>query len=401
MAIYPTGAGLSIALRATNSTKSAAQWSRGVEPTDIITHWILDASPFITPPPSPNNNAAELWGYSLAQRVDGYSGDPARIIRLPNPAYAGRGHNLIILENGDMVVATSEPSGGNGNESWFLIGAGAIGSLSQAQCPRIRCNQLFAGTPNETGGARGCSDMGDGNILLGTNGAWKMVTRDAWSMTDEQLAAIPYWRYSGNGSISGILEWDLQRIPGTQVVRFNGEDRFFDIDFSVPHGPIDGTTVPGGDGLTRIALGSNIGQIGWYGHIAIDALGGTWKQRGFVPDIAYWSAETIASLPKLGNQAGANPAPDKTLTWPQLSELGEHEDIFCGLDLLADGSMLVTSHNSNRYANAQVVSARKWWFSAAKVAAGGEQEPDVTVTLPSWSQPWILRCTPDFRLHPR
>lgn len=364
--------------------------------------WWLDSSPFISPQSSPNGNVSELWGYSTGRLVDGYSGAPTRIARLPWPNYAGRGHALCVLESGHMVVATSEHAAvGNGFESWFLLAPGAVGSLSQLDCPRIRCNQLFAGTPNATSGARSCVDMGDGNILLGTNGAWKMVTTAAWSMTDEELEAIPYWLYNGNGAISGILDWDHARVPGTQTVCWNGADRFFDIDFSAPTGVIDGTTVPGGDGLTRIALGSNIGQAGWYGFLAIDADGGRWKQRGFIPDIAYWSAATIATLPKLGNQAGANPAPDKVLTSPVFAAMETHEDLFCCIDLFADGRMLVSSQNSNRYANAQVASAHAWIFSAAAVAAGGSQMPEATITLPNWTQPWSLRIAPGSRLHPR
>jgi hypothetical protein len=362
----------------------------------------LDSSPFVSGQFSPNLNAAELWEYSLAQLVDGYAGVPGGITRLPNVSYAGRGHDLCITEGGHRVVATSEPSGGNGNESWFLIPPGAEGALSQAACPRIRCAQLFSGTTAATGGARSCIDMGGGNILLGSNGAWKMVTAAAWSMTDEQLAAIPHWSYNGNGSISGILTWDHHRVPGTQTVRFNGDNRFFDIDFSVPPGVINGTTVPGGDGLQRIALGSNIGQLGWYGFLAIDSLGDTWKVRGYEPDIACWTAATVAALPKLGNQAGANPPPDKTLSSPVFDALVAPETLMSCVDFDLHGNLWVASNSTNRYTTLNVVqSSHLWRFPAAAVQAGGEQMPDITITLPDWTQPWTLRIAPQFRMHAR
>jgi hypothetical protein len=391
MGVYPPGIA-NFSVRESRLTTSSA---------NLVVDWILDSSPFVVPPASPNNNAAEVWAYSEVQVAEGYAGSPARVIRLPQPSYAGRGHDLCVLGSGHLVVATSEPSGGNGNESWFLVPPGADGVLTQEECPRIRCGQLFANSAYATGGAKMCADMGGGNILLGSNGGWKMVTVDAWSMTDPELEALPLWSYNGNGSISGIMTWDHCRVPGTQTIRFNGDNRFFDIDFGVAPGVINGTTVPGGDGLQRIALGSNIGQSGWYGFLAVDAHGGTWKQRGYVPDIAYWSADTIASLPKLGNQAGANPPPDKVLTSPVFAAMDTHEDIFCCMDMLDDGSMLVASQNSNRFANAQVASAHKWRFSAQALAEGGEQMPELTVTLPNWTQPWALRVDPRRRLHPR
>jgi hypothetical protein len=363
---------------------------------DPFAIWLLDSSPFISGQFSPNGNRAELWGYRISKLVDGYAGPPDSIIGLAAPA--GRGHALCLPSTGHKVVVTSENAGGNANERWFLLGADADGSLTTEQAPAITCGQLFANTAYAAAGARYAVDMGGGNILLGTDGAWKMVTTAAWSMTNEQLEALPGWYYNGNGAISGIGSWGYTRVPGTQLVRFNGDDRFFDHDFSQSTGTIDGTDFLGGDGLVLIALGANIGTPGWYGFPAIDAQGNTAKVRGSVPDLAFWSPATVATLPRLGNQAGANPPPDKVLTSAVFRALVAPETLMSCIDFDLHGNLWIASNCSNRYNTLNVVqSAHLWRFSAAAVAEGGEQLPDITITLPNWTQPWDLRCAPSFR----
>ena len=381
-----------------------------------IAMWILDNSPYpvITDPQSQSSlNRAELWGYSLeAINTPEYTDPPTRFIRLPQGA--GRGHGFSVLPSGHIIVSTSEDVySNNGRESWFLVPPDAEGDLTQAECPRIRCEQLFAGTAGQNHGARQVLTWRDGLIIVGSAGIWKPITLAAWGMSDAELASLPGWYYNGNGSVSGIGNFDCALRPGTNQLVIQGQDRFWALNLDLPMNNLlttthDGTTVPGGDGLDWIALGSNIGRPeneGWAGFIAFDAAGGIWKQRGYIPDLAYWSAATIATLPKLGGTSQANPPPDKTLTCPIFDafDIDNVESVFVGIDMDSDGGLWVTSNNYAGFINGDDIygPSKAYHFSAAAVAAGGSQMPDRIIHLPVESQPFSIRMSPPYRMHVR
>jgi hypothetical protein len=383
--------------------------SPGPEPISPIELWILDNSPY---PSSPTTtlNVAELWGYTSEQiRTPNYDGPPARLIRLP--LGAGRGHSFTVLASGHIIVATSEDHTNNGRESWFRVSPGANGDLTPEQCPRIRCEQLFAGTPWQNHGARNAIAW-NGDIIIGSNTMYKRVPFTAWEMSDVELAALPGWNYNGNGSVSGIGDYDYARQPGTDRLVVQGQDRFFALDLTLPMVNLatsfshSGITVPGGDGLDWIALGSNVGRPqneGWQGFIAFDAAGGLWKQRGNIPDIAYWSAATLAALPKLGNQPGANPPPDKILTCPIFDAMDLNvESVFTGLDIDREGGMWTVSYSYDGLTNGgNFKPAKAYYFSPETVAAGGSQMPARIIHVPTTSQPYCVRLEPRFRLYER
>jgi hypothetical protein len=379
------------------------------EPISPIELWILDNSPY---PSSPTTtlNVAELWGYTSEQlRTPNYDGPPARLVRLP--LGAGRGHGFTVLTTGHLVVTTSEDHTNNGRESWFLVSPGVNGDLTPEQCPRIRCEQLFAGTLAQNHGARHAISWGD-QIIIGSNLWLKPVPFEAWEMSDGELAALPGWAYNGNGSVSGIGDYDSARRPGTDQLVIQGHDRVWALNLALPTVNLasslshSGVTVPGGDGLDWIMLGDNIGRPageGWQGFIAFDSLGGVWKQRGHIPDLAYWSASTIAALPKLGNQPGANPPPDKILTCPIFDAMDlDVESVFAGLDIDHEGGIWTVSYSYDGLTNGgNFKPAKAYYFSPEAVAAGGSQMPSRIIHVPTTSQPYCVRLDPRFRLYER
>jgi hypothetical protein len=401
MASIPIGAGLGIAVGNSGSTKAAPDWSRGLATSEIDVVFVLDNHA------SGHGDGFKLWTYSLEQASQyGYDGPPARTLHVPG-GYAGRGHGFTILASGHIIVATSETATDpdNGGESWFLIPPGVSGSVSQAVCPKIRCDELFAGTAHETQGARHAFQFSDGSVVLGTNGCWKQFTlAQLLNLGSVDYSDLPFWTYNGNGAISGIGHFDVVPVPGTRKLIVGGHDRFWQIDLGLPPGVIDGTVVPGGDGLDWIALGVNIGRPvveDWGGAIARDTVGGEWKQQGSLERIAYWDPSVIASLPKLGNQPGANPAPTRTMTADVITALDPNvQGMYLGLDIDIEGGLWnmteIWDPGASPTARAMVMR-----FSPASCAAGGVQVPDRLLYLPALERGLTLRLAPTFRLQPR
>jgi hypothetical protein len=399
MPTYPTGAGLSIALTATTSAKSLSQWSRGVAPSDIDALAVLDNHV------DGHSDGFQLWTYSIAQANEyGYDGPPARTLHVPG-GYAGRGHGFTLLNTGHIIVCTSEVSSDpdNGGESWFLIPPGVSGSVSQAVCPKLRCDELFAGTIHETAGARHAFQFSDGSIILGTNGAWKQLTiPQLLNPGSVDYSTLPHWTYNGNGTVSGIGHFDVVPVPGTRKVVVGGHDRFWQIDLGLPPGVIDGNDVPGGDGLDWIALGNNIGRPvaeDWGGAIARDANGNYWKQQGSLERLAFWSSSVIASLPKLGNQAGANPAPTRTMTADLITSLDSNvQGMYLGLDIDTEGGLW---NMTEVWAPEPEDRAMIMRFSPQANAVGGVQIPDKLLYLPAGERGLMFRLAPALRLQSR
>lgn len=364
----------------TDSVSTALTVSRAsdVPQLELI---IVDSSPFVVPPPSPNNNAAELWGYSRNTLVNGYSGAPDVVTRLPNVSWAGRGHGLCLASSGHIFVVTSESSlNGNRDESLFLLYPGSNGVLTQAQAPRFKCERIFAGTSSETEGLRDVVELGDGTFLVGSygnTGPHRYARFTLEQALNDDMDGLPIYTMP-----LSLQSYDLVTVPGTRQVWFNGDNQIVLIDFSGPSGAAP---------LLKHASGSNIGRPvneWWYGFLALAANGYLWKQRGAVPDIAGWSPATLNAL----TTTPTNPAPDIVITSTVFTSLPSNESMISCIAFDDDGNLWVASNTSNRYQTLNLVqSAHLWRFPAAAVLAGGAQTPDITVTLPNWTQPWVMK----------
>jgi hypothetical protein len=393
MASIAIGSGLGISIASTGDVKPAAEWSRGVATTEISNLFILDNSPHANGQAPDGSNDATLWEYSVA-------GNLLRRIQLPD--VAGRGHGFTVLASGHIVIATSENAGGNANESWFLVPPGADGILAESECRRIRCEQLFGGTAFTAIGSRHAFKWGE-QIIIGTNGVWKPVTLDAWEMSDGELAALPGWRYDGTSN-SLIGDYDVAIQPGTDRLIVQGENCVGALDLTLPTNNLattthNSTTVPGGDGLDWLMRGTNVGASTWEGFIAFGPDNEMAKTRGAIPDVAFWNATTIAGLPKLGDQPGANPAPDKILTCPLWDAFNLNvESVFVAIEYDSSGGLWVLSYS---YDSPTFSPGKRYHFSPAAVAAGGEQMPDFYEQLPAESQGSYMRMALQFALHHR
>jgi hypothetical protein len=379
----------------------------GPSPDALVVH-VLDNAAGPSSVGSPAHNVGtKIWSYSFEQVGEyGYDGPPARTIHL-QAGFAGRGHTIHLLPSGHILVVTSELQTdlNNGGEAWFIVPADASGTVGPDVCQKIRVDELFAGTPYETYGARHGFSFTDGSVLLGSNGVWKQFTlAQLLDLDSVDYSTLPMWSYNGNGSVSGIGHYDVVPIPGTRKLVVQGHDRFWQIDLGLSPGVIDGTDVPGGDGLDWIALGNNIGRPqgeDWGGAIARDASGGFWKQRALTEDIAYWSAGVIATLPKLGGTAQANPVPTRTMTADVITALDPNvHGMYLGLDIEADGSLwnMTTIWDPQASPNARAMLMR---FSAESCATGGVQVPDRLLYLPAVQRGLSLRVDPQFRLQAR
>jgi hypothetical protein len=365
-----------------------ASGAEEIEPPYLV---FVDSSPFVSGQASPNGNAAEIWKYRESQLVDGYSGPPSEIVRLPHPSFAGRGHGLCLPSSGGEFIVTSETdSEGNGGEVALFVPPGVTGALAPGSIPRRICSEIFAGTSSATMGLRDVIELGDGTFLVGTTGGTS-PTRFA-NCTIEQLRA---------GDLEGLPlyemplrldSYDHVTVPGTRRVWFNGDDQIALVDFSGS---------PGVATLLKIASGSNIGRPVnefWYGFLALAPDGYLWKQRGAVPDLAGWSPATLEAL----TTTATNPAPDIVITSTSFTSLPSNESMISCLDFDKYGNLWAATNTSNRYQTLNVAeSAHLFKFTAAQVAAGGSQVPAATITLPNWTQPWNMRCAPNVAAYPR
>lgn len=363
---------------------------RYLHPSDIAL-WVLDNSPF---PSSPTPlNVAELWGYREATlNTPNYSGSPDVLVRIP----AGRGHGFTVLESGHLVVASSEDEGGNGNESWFLVPPNAEGDLTEEQCPRFRCSRIFAGTVHETQGARYAAQFADGTIILGNVGGWAKCTLE--QMLADEMDGLPIWEINSDGN-GEIPTYGYAPDPaGGHKLWHNGDDRIFRLDFDVAP-----TLYPPGldHSKTKFARGSNIGRPpgeAWFGFVTFDAYHNVWKPRGTERDLACWQASVLSAF---GPPPGTNPPPFKTLRCPLWDALNlDNEGVYCGVEFLADGRMLVHSRSYDNAPN-PTIPAKLYIFEREAWEAGGSHMPINVITLPASSQPFDIRATPRFRLRAR
>jgi hypothetical protein len=367
-------------------------WLEGAEQyRDLLVLQIVDSSPFVTPNANPNNSIAETWGYSAqALGETTYSGPPSKLVRLhsriPPADGPGRGHGICLLQSGHMLVAASETSPGNYHEGWTLIPPGASGKQVAADCPFYKSGDILGGVF----GARHTLQFEDGTILIGGASHWAMCTLD--DLLNGTMTGLPTWTLPGvHGTYA---RYDSAVIPGTKTVIFENDNGISIVDFDVPPGALNTANV-------KRAGGSNFGTgspADLYGHLALGPDLRLYKQRASSADIAWWNMSTLEAL----TSTVTNPPPDGVLTSPAFFALEDGvEHLFCCLDFDSQGRLCTASQRSSNYSHPVYESATLWRFSAAAALAGGAQEPECTVKLPSYSQPWMLRCSPGYRLYAR
>jgi hypothetical protein len=256
--------------------------------------------------------------------------------------------------------------------------------------------------------AHGAAQCTDGTLLITTTEAFGETTPPGELNVNyhESVLVICTLDDLLNGTMTGLPTWtlpgthgtyanyDTALIPGTKTVIFENNNGFSIIDFTAPPGAIDTAAV-------KRAIGSNFGvgsPADLYGHLALGPDLRLYKQRASSSDIAWWNMSTLEAL----TSTPTNPPPDGVLTSPVFDALQDGvEHLFCCIDFDSQGRLYTASQRSSNYSNPVYESATLWRFSAAAALAGGAQEPECTLTLPSYSQPWMLRCAPGYRLHPR
>lgn len=364
-----------------------ATWRFVTSPIEL---WSMDSSPYLTG--TALDNVAELWGYSRAQlnSTDHYTGPPARTVRLW-PLHAGRGHGFAVLSSGHIIVSTAEQfvDGNNGGESWLLVSPDANGDLSAEECPRFRCDRLFAGTVNQTAGARDVLQFTDGTILLGSKKCWLKVTLE--QLLADEVDGLPTWSINIPGGLGGAGQsttYDAAPIPGRHAAVFNGDNRFIVLDFDVPPGVI-------ADAARKIAYGTNIGVFGAYGPVAVDE-DGVWKSRPRSRDLVHWDWDVVNALPSDINLPEGNPVPTKRITSAMFDALNlAEESMYAGIDIDAQRRIWVQSRHDPSLDGAPTYTtpARAVRFRSEANLFGGRHDPDKTIELPISSQPFSLRCS--------
>jgi hypothetical protein len=208
-------------------------------------------------------------------------------------------------------------------------------------------------------------------------------------MLNDEMDGLPTYQLSISPRLNS---YDAVRIPNTDQLWFNGDDQIALFDFSGPPGVLT---------PLKVARGNQIGVPGpddWYGFLVLGPDLSLFKQYGSLSQIVRWLPETLAAM----TSTPANTPHDDVLTSPAWSALPSNESMISCLDFDKYGNLWVASNTSNRYRTLNLVqSAHSWGFSTAKVNAGSSQTPDMTITLPNWTQPWLMRISPQFRLYSR
>jgi hypothetical protein len=349
MAIYPTGAGISIALRATNSIRSAAQWSRGVSPGPLPELWISDeadagggtvyiASPAVWQNGGTVDRVLELdipveqdapgmnWAFDASTRrawtaswraghealyafnhdvVDGTFAAPALTIETP-----AESKNFLVVRNGDL---------------WGIDRA-----LANSRLYRYTAAQIAQNSPTEL--------VADLTVII-LCGSQNEATTDAWL-------------------------WDDQNYIWTTNFNFSGVD----------HG--------------RQLLGISPAQYATSGTItpAVICEGTHWDGNpgGMVADpngthcwVAFWDSGEVKRFAYAALRAGGNAAPDVVFTSPAFANPW-------GLAIGPDGVLWVAA-----YSECQVAG-----FLPATIADSGDFAADRTIDVPGANSVYNITFRP-------
>jgi hypothetical protein len=385
----PIGAGLSVALSNVGTTKAQAEWSRGVSPhlLHFLSNGIL---------PEPQLNSAAVHSYSAEQLASNYGGTPANIYQLARTSengYGERGHLLSITDDGWQILAVSEPAevSSNAGESFYLVPPGMSGEPSAQQIRRITSLQAFGAVPEGEHGARFVAPFPDGTVLLGRTHFIRVPLSVLLDLTsDLSVYHSSKWRFAGtNGE---AIRFDCATDPRSpNSVWFDGNGKMWRGTFTGAGGVLNSD---------RMLAGSNVGDgpdadSGWPGGIAFGPDYYVWTCRSFRNDVVAFSPQQQDAAPAAVGGLNGNPTPARTLTSAVFSAINTNVEGLYRIDFDRQGGAWISSI---RWADTQ--PSKAWHFSAAAMAQGGAQTPDVTLTN-LMHHPFSLRIAPQFRLYAR
>ncbi|MFO7179584.1 MAG: hypothetical protein DIU78_012880 [Pseudomonadota bacterium] len=205
--------------------------------TDPIVLWIVQ-----------NDAPISVVGYSQRQlRGDRSRAAPAVFFDIDYGS--AWGHGITQLRDGTLIVATSEDTGGNGNEGWYVVQSPTTrsGTITDAS-PGVRriLARDFVNWPSPNWGARSALELPDGRILL-TRGLYGVI------LTPQQLYGRANHRDATYFLISGTdlggVGWGAA-VVGDSVLAADDRD-------GIALAPI-ADLASGSPAATKIALGPNI-----------------------------------------------------------------------------------------------------------------------------------------------
>lgn len=297
-------------------------------------------------------------GYSAAQvALSSYAGAPSIYWALN---YNSVGHGIGLLSDGGIGVAISEyDESGNGAESWVYVpnrnrGMSYVEAGVTPGANLIRVDSLSNWPDALAYGARDVLQLATGEVIL-TRGHSALLTLDQFKGLDDHTGA------NCTTFDPDLLGWDTKVLSGnTEFWMASDSDTIAAI-------PIVELTAGGTVAAVRVLQGANIGSstLGeGVNAIQQDEDGGLWWTAADLGDLRYLDAAAIAAL----TATPSNPTPTRILTSTSFGAAPQF------LDLCMDdtGGMWVLTYEA---------PSRFLYFSAAQLAAGGEQEPEREITL--------------------
>lgn len=368
MASIPIGSGLGISIASTGSTKSAAEWSRGIAPSDIAALWFAN----VTFPIS----SATCDAYSLAEASAGTTtGRATRSFALPT-SVGGTPHGLSVRSDA-ILLTTSEQAGApnpvNFYESVFVISPSASGNLTEGDVTRVLSGELFGGTQS----MRAVGTFDDGSIVLASGTGFITHVTLAQLLENDWSELPPIW--NANRS----LGFDCVTVPNSHRVWLRNLDDLLLYDLDSPTGAI----LP-----IKNAKGSNFGVFG--GFMAMSAEGGLHVVRELANsmDVAYFAPALLNAL----TPTQSNPAPTRVMTSPEFPPNYDDGVSIYAIDTDAAGGAWIGEYRWD-----STGEVRALHFSVDALDEGGSQMPDRIITRPSGPFFSICRHAPGYGLYQR
>lgn len=303
-------------------------------------------------------NAVDLdvIAYSPSQlELASYSGEPAIRFALN---YNSTGHAVEFLADGTLVAALSEDQFGNEFEQWVAVQnpqqrRGYINHVNSPGVNRIYVGEFvnwpFAGYGH---GARDINQLPGGDVLLSRGCAIARVTlAQLYGQADHTTAPCTA------AQTPAFLGWDSAKLGSDLWVASDG-----DIIAAIPQAV---TSAGGPQNCTKVMQGANIGAAAPNGvsRIAPHTDGGLYWFDYTSQELRYLNAAGIAAL----NSTPSNPAPTRVMTSSSLVNV---------YDFVLDAS------GGGWFVDYLETGSSMYYFSAAQLAAGGDQDPERVIAIP-------------------
>lgn len=346
--------------------------------------------------PSPTLDAAAVHTYSVGQLSADYVGDPANIYQLARTSENGhgeRGHILSLCDNGWQIISTSERDeiSSNAGESFYIVPPGMSGELLASQVRRITSLQAFGDISEGHHGARFVAPFPDDTVLLGRSYFIRVPLAVLLDFNSD-LSVYHASKWLLDGSNGEAIRFDCAPDPrNPNSVWFDGNGKCWRATFTGGGGALNSD---------RMFAGSNVGDgpdsdSGWPGGIAFGPDNYVWTCRSFRNDAVAFSPEQQDVAPPAVGGTNGNPTPARTLTSTVFTAINTDVEGLYRIDFDRQGGAWISSI---RWDDTQ--ASKAWHFSAAAMAAGGAQMPDVTLTN-LMHHPFSLRIAPQLRLYAR